>query len=327
MTRKTLGIFTIFLCLLFSTTKSYANKVVLLTSLDPQENRPPLRLSSWNINEKLAERFYKEHRKFLVKATTKVIHYATAQDLYENLIDPEVSAIVWVGHAGFADSEGMSSLRSIVDYRGRDLKSVFQAIGPHTKFLGLVGCRGQHFLNEWQELGYLDHLPHLKTFGRAVRTDARKGLRLAMKALRTELKKNPNLFNHKTEMQEHSGEAYQDPRNTRSITITRRNLSASSMSSVQILQKDRLIGFLPASDGDQTATIRINSSTESSQLKVISDSGASSREKEINLGILEIESPFHEEWKLFATPTGKPIGIGKNIYRHKFLSNKEKENK
>lgn len=327
MTRLTVGIFTIFLCLLFSTTSSYANKVVLLTSLDPQENRPPLRLSSWNINEKLAERFYKEHKKFLVPARTKVVHFATAKDLYQNLKDPKVSAVVWVGHAGFADSEGIGSIRSIIDYRGRDLKSIFQAVGPHIKFLGLVGCRGQLFLNEWQERGYLDHVPHLKTFGRTVRTDARKGLRLAMKALQEELKKNPNLFYHKTPTEEHSGEAYQDPIKTRSITITRRNLSASSMSSVQILQKDRLIGFLPASGEDQTATIMINSSTESSQLKIISDSGASSREKEINLGILEIESPFDEEWKLFATPTGKPIGIGKNIYRHKFLNNKEKENK
>lgn len=321
MNLGTLKLVTLF-ALLLSVVPIYAHKIVLLTSLDPETNRPPLRLRSWNINEKLEKRFYKEHQKFKTPISTKVVHFARAEDLYKNLKDPEVVGLIWVGHAGFADGEGLGSLRSIVDYKGHDLKSLFQAVGPQLKYLGLVGCRGKLFLNEWKEKGYFNHVPHLITYGREVRTDARKGLKLAMRALAERIENNPKLFSSDENVSlPILGEAYQNNGDVKQvITITRKNNEAKKMASVQILQKDRLIGFFSRSDEDQVNQILLNKGERKSDLKIISDSGAASSEIDINLGELEIQGDENDIWKIFATSSGKPIGVGKHIYRYKNLN-------
>lgn len=297
--------------------QNHASKIVLLTSLDPEENRPPLRLKSWNINEKLEKRFHKELWKFPFPLEKKVVHFATADDLYDTLKDPEVSAIVWVGHAGFADSNGLGSLRSIVDYKGRDLKSLFQAVAPHLKYLALVGCRGKLFLNEWQTKGYFKHTPELTTYGREVRTDARKGLKLAMRNLKDLLyKRGDFLANSKPSSSQYL--AHQDSSGQYiEVTVERSNLKDNKLDSLQILQKNRLVGFLPS--GEENGSFLFKKSQSLRDLKIVADSGHASSSKDTNLGILSITTTENIEWKLFQTPNGKPIGVGRHIYRPKFI--------
>lgn len=296
---------------------THASKIVLLTSLDPQENRPPLRLKSWNINEKLEKRFHKELWKFPFPIEKKVIHFATADDLYSALKDPEVTALIWVGHSGFADSDNLGSLRSIIDYKGRDLKSLFQAVAPQLKYLALVGCRGKLFIDEWKEKGHFDHTPNLLTFGREARTDARKGLKLAMRNL-NELLHQKGDFLSETSAPQSPYLSHQNPeKEFIEVSIERENQKGSELSSLQILQKERLVGFLPA--GQTNGKFLFKKSKSLRDLKIVADSGHPSNSTEANLGILSIESNEPIEWKLFQTPQGKPIGVGRHIYRPKFI--------
>lgn len=287
---------------------AHANdKIVLMTSLDPKENRPPLRLKSWDINEKLEKRFYRYLKKVRADLQPVVKHFSTAEDLYKVLKDPQVKALIWVGHAGFGDQD-LAQSRSIIDYKGRDLKALFQAAGPNLRYLGLVGCRGQQFLDEWQEKGYFNHLPQLVSYGRKVKTDARKGLRLAMENLEELTKKGP-FFDFRPPLLE--------PKNT-TLTITRMNKSESDLVPALILNRDRLIGFFPSADQEQTIEVEMNLSSNNVENKIVLDSGlASLGQSEINLGILDIQAHTEGEWELFQTRSGKPIGIGKHIYRYK----------
>lgn len=293
---------------------SALGKIVLLTSLDPDENRPPLRFRSWNINEKLEERFFKSFKKFPQIARqqkVEITHLATPKDLYKNLVDPEVTALIWVGHAGFSDS-GISQSRSIIDYKNRDLKNVFQAAHPNLKFLGLVGCRGQLFLEEWKKEGWFKANPKLQTFGRKVRTGARKGLRLAMKELEERLDRDPRFFEPAPLIQS---------QDTFPVLIERENISEKIMDSIQILQKDRLIGFMDASKEDQYLIAKLTPGKNRFDYKIIADTGfASPAPVNPTLGRLHITSQTDAligSWELFKTKDGRPIGVGKHIYQFK----------
>ncbi len=288
--------------------------MVLLTSLDPDENRPPLRFRSWNINEKLEERFYKSLKKFPHYAKEQEIiikHLATPQDLYQHLSDPEVKALIWVGHAGFSDN-GIAQSRSIIDFKNRDLKSLFQAAHPGLKFLGLVGCRGELFLEEWKEQGWFKDHASLTTFGRKVRTAARKGLRLAMKDLEGRIESDSTFFD--TLPIETTTEDFP-------VLIERKNSTDKKMDSIQILQKKNLVGFLPASKEDQYLVAKLKRGSTRFDYKIIADTGfASPAPVNPHLGRLTITSQTDAligSWELFKTKDGKPIGIGKHIYQFK----------
>ncbi len=289
----------------------------MLTSLDPDKNRPPLRLRSWNINEKLTERFHKEMWKLPYPVDKEIVHFATAADLYQVLKDPEVTAVIWVGHAGFAEGQGLSLLRSIIDYKGNDLKAVFQAAGSHLKYLALVGCRGQLFLNEWSKKGYFDHNPQLETFGREVRTDARKGLKMALRNLNDLFSKKGDFLKQNSIPSDNDFLDYQtsDRGEYFEVALNRENDQSQStqFTAIQVLQKGRLVGFL-SSDETQARTL-IKKSKSLNDLKLVMDSGAPSSANELNLGRFTFKSDNPYNWKVFQTPNGKPIGVGKHIYR------------
>lgn len=286
-----------------------ADKIVLLTSLDPDKNRPPLHFKSWDINKKLEKRFRKYLKRLDVDLEPVVKHFSTPETLYSTLQDTEVKALIWVGHAGFHEGEGIAENKSVIDYKGRDLKNLFQAVGPHLRYLGLVGCRGEYFLEEWKQKGWFAHAPHLLTFGRKVRTDARKGLRLAMKNLKELYRKDPDLMNFPV--------VENDTSDMDNIEIHRRNNRGEKMESVQLMQREKLIGFLPSSKYDQEITVQIKLSNIPNENKIISDSGYAALGKDKpNLGRLDISSS-EGHWELFQTRSGVPIGVGKHIYRLK----------
>ncbi|MCF8060648.1 MAG: hypothetical protein K9K67_15200 [Bacteriovoracaceae bacterium] len=305
----------ILIAVVMSPVQVYAQKVALLTSLDPETNRPPLRLKSWDISEKLERIFKRSFKKIKSKLSYEIVHLADANALYRTLKDPEVSALIWVGHAGFSEGDGLGQTRSIVDFKGRDLKAIFQAVGPQLKYLALVGCRGERFLNEWQEKGYFSHVPNLKTFGREVRTDARVGLKKAMKDLRELLEGYPQLF--KAELTETTNYEFYQLEKSQYEKIQISRSGEGSLEAVQILQKDRLIAFFPKSETDQVKEVLIRKSDIKSDKKIVVESGLGALKTNVNLGKLEIVADVEGSWNLFQTPSGKPIGIGKNIYQYK----------
>ncbi|GEM_PF-3148082 len=309
----------IFIGLLCGTMQSFAHKIVLLTSLNPETNRPPLRLKSWNINKKLEKKFNQYLSKFNTSLSAEVIHFAGPTELYRTLRDPEVTALIWVGHAGFGDSEGLGQTRSIVDHKGRDIKSLFQAAGPQLKYLALVGCQGAFFLNEWRDKGYFSHVPKLQTYGREVKTDARKGLRKAMKRLEELVDHDSKFLEQETSQPSIKSpfQYYQKNDDQYEIAqVIRLNEAKEEMEAVQILQKDRLIAFFPQSNTIQAKEVLIKRSNLKSAKKIVLESGFGPLTKDINLGRLNIEADEGGHWDLFQTPSGKPIGIGKHIYQH-----------
>lgn len=309
----------IFIGLLCGTTQSFAHKIVLLTSLNPKTNRPLLRLKSWNINKKLEKKFNQYISKLNTSLSVEVIHFAGPTELYRTLRDPEVTALIWVGHAGFGDNQGLGQTRSIVDHRGRDIKSLFQAAGPHLKYMALVGCQGAFFLNEWREKGYFSHVPKLQTYGREVKTDARKGLKKAMKKLEELVDHDPQFLGQKSDQPSVRSPFQHYQKNDEQyelVQVIRMNLAKEEMEAVQILQKDRLIAFFPKSQTIQVKEVLIRKSNLKSAKKIVLESGFGPLTKDINLGRLNIEADEGGYWNLFQTPSGKPIGIGKHIYQH-----------
>jgi len=289
------------------------NKIVLLTSLTPETNRPPLRSSKWNINEKLEERFFKEISKQNIEADLKIIHFADMGSLYETLKDPEVVALFWVSHAGFNENNPLNTSKVIIDHEGRDVKNVFQAVGPNLKFLGLIGCRGELFLDEWKENKWFSHNSSIHTFGRKVRTDARRGLKKALKSFKKKLE------NEEINLSHTKGVVSTNSEDLLEVKIERENHLDSPMAPVMILQRNRLITVLSNSSQDQVVKVNLNNQNNSPRdLKLIVDSGLPANHEQANLGRLNIETS-HENihWNLFETKEGKPIGKGSHIYHAK----------
>jgi len=303
-----------FLCSIGFTSNLYSmtSKVILLTSLDSESNRPPLRSKNWNINDKLEKRFRRYLKRYDIDLEPQVIHYADQFSLFEALTSGEAKAVLWISHAGYKSKQGLSKAASIVDYRGRDLKGVFQALGPSIKFLGLIGCQGQSFIDDWRASGWPNGNHELTTFSRSKKTDARKGLKLAMKSLGSAFNNDRlNFLRDSHQVQENS--TYVE------VDITRVNRKQSQMNSIQVYQRKRLLTVLPASLSKQTATLRIKTSPNDrlSDLKIVLDTGDNSLAQNINIGRIEFNAPFQDHWKLFSTPDGVPFGVGTNIYNSK----------
>jgi hypothetical protein len=308
--------------------QAFVPKVILLTSLDPKTNRPPLRPKSWNINEKLEKRFHRYLKRYEIDLQPEVIHFADQVTLFNTLTSEDVRAIIWVSHAGFKQKQGLTKATSIIDYMGRDLKDVFQALGPSVKFLGLVGCQGQDFIESWRKQGWPRSGHQLNTFSRSKRTDARKGLKLAMKALSSELKSKRSSYYWPLTDEELGIDKTENSKDSEMIIqITRVNNRLDEMKSVQVFQKKELITVLPSSLNDQVSSlkIRVNSETKRSDLKIVLDSGDNSLAENPNLGRLQFSSPFENHWKVFSTPDGIPFGVGTNIYTNVIPTFKEQK--
>jgi hypothetical protein len=118
-----------------------APKVVLMLSLNPETNRPPLRTKKWNINKKLSRIFSKRLGKKLKSSgyEWEIKTFVDQYQLKETLKDPDVHGLFWVSHSGISKKpNGPFSSASVVDYQGRDLAPLFYQLPKHLKFLGLV---------------------------------------------------------------------------------------------------------------------------------------------------------------------------------------------
>lgn len=282
-------------------------KVAMLISLDPDENRPPLRFKSWDINEKLEKKYRKGLKKIGAELVVKT--FAEQSDLYSLLNDEEVKAIFWVGHAGFTEGQ-YGPITSIIDYNGRNLEAVFQMIPPHLKFLGLVGCRGQKFIDLWKTKGWPENNNSLVTYSREKKTDARVGLRKAMKKLKKVIKENPNFLVEENKITCVEKELVK-------VSVRRSSRTNKPLSSALLMQKNKVVAVLPAAEGiEQVREVFLNEAVKKSDLKLVLDSGYTSLVPDsYEMGELEINA--QAEWKLFAKRDGSPIGIGTNIYQFK----------
>ena len=281
-------------------------KVALLVSLNPDENRPPLRFKSWDINEKLEKKFRKSLKKLDLDLVVKT--YATQDTLYALFQDQEVKAIFWVGHAGFAEG-AIGTNTSIIDHKKRNLESVFQLIPPHLKYLALVGCRGQKFIDLWKTKGWPELNNSLKTFSREKRTDARVGLKKALKDFKETLE-DSNYLSTPTKLTCTKEKFYK-------VRLQRKSTTGFPLAPLLLFQKDKLISVLPETNQTHTETeIYLSPKTKKSDLKIVLDTGyTSSLPKNYEIGELHFET--EGLWKLFAKRDGTAIGVGTHIYNFK----------
>lgn len=268
-------------------------RVVMLVSLDPETNRPPLRFRSWDINEKLEKTFRRKLRKENLELV--ILPFARQDEIRNELLNPNNHAVFWVGHANRAEDLTSAGL---YDDRGFNLKELFQEVHQNIKFLGLVGCRALPFVKALKEKGHWDLNTHLNFYAREKKTDARKGLKRAIKAfIKSKPTKAPTC---------HEVEKYE-------VTVTRH--SNEELSSARILRKGQLIGTFEK--GETYKTIYLPVGLKKSEYKLVFESGAPNNTTHaFNLGKLEFSSNSPElTWKLFADRNGKPLGFGNNIYR------------
>tara|TARA_Y100000590_G_scaffold470711_1_gene668306 strand:+ start:157969 stop:158952 length:984 start_codon:yes stop_codon:yes gene_type:complete len=279
---------------LFSLSATAGNRVVMLVSLDPETNRPPLRFRSWDINEKLEKLFKRKLKKENLELV--IIPFVRQTELRNELLNPSNHAVFWVGHANRADSLATAGM---YDDRGFNLKEIFQEVHQNIKFLGLVGCRALPFIQGLKEKGHWDLNSHLSFYARDKKTDARKGLKRAIKAF-LNFKEKPAPVCLEKEL----------------LPITVRRKSDSKLSAARILRKGVLVGTFEE-DQDEII-IYLPKGLKKSEYKLTFESGAPNNisPELFNLGRLEFESLNPElSWKLFADREGKPLGFGAHVYR------------
>lgn len=233
--------------------------------------------------------------------------------LYNTLKDPNVVALFWVSHAGFNESNPLQTSKVIIDHQGRDIKNVFQAVGPNLKFLGLIGCRGELFLNEWKKNMWFSLNPSIHTFGRKIKTDARRGLKKALKFFKKKLREGQINLSQTLDV------FPTESRTLLEVRIERANQEISPLAPVMVLQRNRLVTVISNTSQEQILKAKLNYTNRSlTDLKLIVDSGFSANHNQVNLGRLKVETLNRDiQWKLFQTKGGKPIGKGSHIYHAK----------
>lgn len=278
-------------------------KVVLLTSLDPELNRPPLRTKNWNINKKLQEIFLD---KIETNEEIEIIHLADQASLYEKLNDPTVSALFWVSHSSNTkdSTDTALSTASVLDYQFRDVLPLFQKIPSHIKYLAMVGCRSELIINELKKRNLFDVTIETQLFLEEKKVDARKSLKRAIGEFNEAKLKNSAPV---CKVQDAIEIRY------------KRTAGESDLDSVRIMVGKSLLTVLPKLKAGltQEGSLFVTSEVETkNDLKILVDSGASSQAK-VSIGTLEFEADFDGTWKLFAKPDGTPFGIGSHVYQLK----------
>lgn len=302
---KTLGK----MMLLFALVSPVWAKVVLLTSLDPELNRPPLRSKNWNINEKLEDIF----RDRMDGHEIEVIHMANQWDLFQVLNDKDVQALLWVSHSSNTSDRTSDALStaSVQDSQFRDVLPLFQTIPSHIQYLGLVGCRSELIINELKRKNKFQASSETKLFLEEKKVDARKSLKRALKELK-QIKLKEEVQSKCVEQQ------------VANIEFTR-TAEISDAAPVRIVVSGQVLTVLPKllKGETQTGSISVVGPIQSKgDLKILIDTGASSH-SDLELGKFTFKNDRDAEWKLFAKPDGTPFGVGSNVYN---LKTKEQVN-
>ncbi len=273
----------------------------MLISLDPETNRPPLRSRNWNINEKLEKVFLRKLKKKDLELV--VLPFTRQDELRAELLNPNNHAIFWVGHS---NAEAGLAAAGIYDDQGFNMKEVFQEIHQNIKFLGLVGCQALPFVESLKKSSYWNLNSHLSTYAREKRTDARSGLKRAIKAFLKMDKKEAPVCHEKEVIQ---------------VRVTRS--SDKELSSARIIRKGQLVGSFD--ENQEEITIELPLGLSKSELKLVLESGAPNNTKtKFNLGRLQFEAEDESlSWKLFADRDGNPLGFGSHVYR--FTGNLKEE--
>jgi hypothetical protein len=294
---------------LFSLTVFAGEKLVLLTSLDPDKNRPRFRSRSWDINQKLENIFYDRLTPYhTTRENIKIIHFATIEDLTRELADPENKAVFWVSHSNGSDANSVLDRNIVVDYQGKDLSEGFQNPSSKLQFLGFVGCFADYLVQRNLNLGYMQNNEHLIINSSTKKVDARRALKYAI----------GNYLYHHFEGNLKASEKACELVERKSLVIRRTipmDVSEEQyITAIKIMQRDRLIGVFPKGEpGElQELTVNLIPGDNKRDIKLVFDSGIASNQ--IAMGEFEI---LGTDYQVFSTRDGRPLGKGRYVFNYK----------
>jgi len=288
-----------------------ADRLVLMTSLDPQVNIPVGRSRNWNINKKL-ETIFVKRLGHIVRSSSdiKVIHFATAEDVSRELSDSKNKAVFWVSHSNGAQSGQIIEQNTIIDYQGKDLSEVFQNPSSKLQYLAFVGCRADYTLQKYKDMRLMNNNKNLKTYSRIKKVDARKALKRAIKDYLFKL--------NREELSQSKEKCKLSKKHTIKL---RRDIPADLppgkvITSIKIIQRGIFLGLFPLGQKGETQEISIELIPGESKrdIKLVFDSGIASQD--IEMGKIQI---INANYKVFSNRIGLPFGKGRFVYN--FIGN------
>jgi hypothetical protein len=279
------------------------SKVVLLTSLDREDNRPPLRWSRFDINRRLEKSF----RRKLRRVDVEVHHYVDQYKLYQILQRDDISAVFWVSHSSGQDRNLSAAISSVQinDFNGRDVAPLFYKLPHQLEYFALVGCQSESIFKSWQNNSRieLDHPGHLEFFLEKKKVDARRSLSRAIR----QYKRLNNIELDDDELEYEEGIFVEVTRQAGNVDVT----------AARLIVRDELIAmFAPLKAGEvEVQEVFIPGPfARNADLKLVLDSGAGAR-GDTHLGQLSFKADIPGYWTLFARPDGRPFGEGAHIYQ------------
>lgn len=274
----------LFLCL-FLTQLAHA-RVVLLTSFK--------KLSE----ETKAEKLFKKRFPRDQLSSLEIIHRANQWDLYQTLMNQEVSAVFWISHgvsaANAANSSGGAGiLPKLLDLRGDNVAPVFSLIQPWLKFVAIIGCDSEKILEENNvQLGSLiSYVPVNKRV-----------------ALHLQVRRSINAYKNMPEIEVQSYEPAQAQGN---VLIQRDVEESDETRSLRVIVGGKLIGLIPGKSGEFMLPVPIG--IESMKIKI--ESGQNAADAQAPIGNLDVTSPdLMGSWRIFSTPQGVPFGVNHRVF-------------
>jgi len=300
---KSFVIIITFLNMLAGHANGYA-KVLLLTSLD---------ISKKNKSKKQKKLMSSLSSLFLKKLEDEgyeieINHYTSPGQLTYFLNKPDYKAIFWLSHAN-AEEDGETSgisFSSIRDFKGNEVKDVFQKINSNLQFLGIVGCNAKPYFVNLKKKGFLDLNRNLVIHSRGKKIGAKKGL-----------KKSINKF---LELDEDSvlSKSYND--DSRCMTygqelLIDRQPSFKNQEAFKIMSNGKFIGVLPElkrNDREQRWRVRIPD-PKSQKIELVSMKGNSVSSELGKVKITNIVEDIH--WKRVEKRNGDALGKNRHVYK------------
>lgn len=300
--------------LLFSSSLFASSKVAVLISIENPDHRPFYRSKNWSLSQDLREYF--ERKMGTTPFEIVFFKQATQEVLYRELSNPDNIAVFWISHATSFNSNnsGLGFDDTIIDSTGHNVKEIFQLIHPGMKYLSVLGCKALPILKGIKAAGFYQNNKDLIIYAKDKNIIAKKEIKNSI----LDFKNRFTLVeNNSTLCLERKGLPLKITR-----TIPHDLSKRMTETSLKILHRGKLLGLFPKGKSGDVQFLTVYLSPENiskpSDLKIVIDSGMVSKDKNMLLGSMNIQSDaFSGFWEPFTDSNGEILGVTQNIYRYK----------
>lgn len=196
----------------------------------------------------------------------------------------------------------------VVDFQGKDLSEGFQNPSSKLQYLEFVGCYADFLVQKNIENGYMKNNENLIINSSTKKVDARRSLKYAI----------GNYLYHHFEGNLKSSEKYCDEVERQELVIRRTIPNTINedqyITSIKILQREKLIGLFPKGEPGELQEIKVKlvPGVSKRDIKLVFDSGIASNQ--ITMGEFEI---LGADYQVFSNRDGRALGRGRYVYNYK----------